>query len=178
MLGLALTLSSRSLYVPSMVGSAEDVESEKTSPPFPSKFVTSVPFSQIKSNPPTRRGFDFFFEKWPSRSITVSMSSNSPNFKSWSVCVSLLMLGLALTSISHAFRSASSITSYPYISKQCLSFIITFCTLFKLLIIICWMPWKQWFTASGPCLVVIKRFNSPRDHFKSVVSLSYALSFF
>ena len=57
-------------------------------------------------------------------------------------------------------------------------FIITFCTLFKLLIIICWMPWKQWFTASGPCLVVIKRFNSPRDHFKSVVSLSYALSFF
>jgi len=30
--------------------------------------------------------------------------------------------------MSHGLRLSSIITSYPYISKQCLSLIITFCT--------------------------------------------------
>ena len=72
----------------------------------------------------------------PSKSITVSMSSNRPNFRSWSDWVSLDMDGDALTSMSHGFKSASIITSYPYISKHRLSFMITFCTLFREFIII------------------------------------------
>ena len=37
---------------------------------------------------------------------------------------------------TYGFRSLSSNTSYPYISKQCLSLMIIFCTLCKLFIII------------------------------------------
>lgn len=39
------------------------------------------------------------------------------------------MEGLALVSSSHGFKSESNKMSSPYNAKQCLSLMITFCTL-------------------------------------------------
>ena len=69
-------------------------------------------------------------------------------------------------------------TSYPYISKQCLSLMMTLDTERSEFTMMLWIPAKHAFTASAPCFVVMKRFSSPMDHFKSVVSASYASSFF
>ena len=56
------------------------------------------------------------------------MSSSSPNFRSWSVCVSLDIEGDAFTSMSHSLRSCPDDAAFAHL-KQCLSFMITLDTL-------------------------------------------------
>ena len=54
----------------------------------------------------------------------------------------------ALTSMSHGLRSASIMTSYPYISKQCLSLMMTFATAHQELRMMAWIPAKHSSTGS------------------------------
>mmetsp|Transcript_5417 Transcript_5417/g.13748 ORF Transcript_5417/g.13748 Transcript_5417/m.13748 type:complete len:213 (+) Transcript_5417:138-776(+) len=154
-----------SLFVPSMVGRDAN-----------SSLRTLTPLSQMRSKPPTRLGVRPW--KCCSMSTHVSMSSSTPNLRSWSVCVSLLMLGLALTSMSHGLSCSSIMTSYPYISKQCLSLMITLATARKEFRMMFWMPAKHSFTASDPCLVMRYRLSCPMPHLRSVLPASYVSSFF
>ena len=74
-----------------------------------------------KSNPPTRVSVP---RSRCSRSSTFRVSVNIRFFKSLSSYELADKLGDAFTSISQVFNSTSNIISYPYNSKQCLSFII------------------------------------------------------
>lgn len=60
---------------------------------------------------------------------------------------------------THGLRSWSSRISYPYNSKQCLSLMMTFCTLCKLQIKMLSMSLKSASTASLPCFAVKYRRN-------------------
>lgn len=60
---------------------------------------------------------------------------------------------------THGLRSLSSRMSYPYNSKQCLSLMMTFCTLCKLRIKMLSMSLKRASTATLPCFAVKYRRN-------------------
>lgn len=68
---------------------------------------------------------------------------NSYIFNFWSLFVVVVKLGDEFIQTSHGLQFESRSTSNPYISKQCLSFIITDWTLFKDMIIKLWMSYMH-----------------------------------
>lgn len=97
-----------------------------------------VPSSIKRSKNPTLLSVDVLapcldFSSVQSLGTTMANTSlNSCDFRTLSFSVDVVKLGDALTSKSQGFKSESIKISYPYISKQCLSLIITLCTAFML----------------------------------------------